>query len=96
MREADQKERRVEDDSSGVGKRRLGASETVLMKGPGSRTLPGPRLLEQTLPKPAWMTVLLLPHLEVLLTVLKYKSDHTLFPRYCTYFKHPSLTLPWF
>ena len=45
MREADWKERRVEEDSSEVGQRRSGAAETVLMKGPGSSSLPGPHLL---------------------------------------------------
>lgn len=53
MREADWKERRVEEDSGEVGHRRSGALETVLMKGPGSSSLPGPHLLEQTHPKTA-------------------------------------------
>lgn len=53
MREADRKERRVEEDSGEVGHRRSGTLETVLMKGPGSSSLPGPHLLEQTPPKTA-------------------------------------------
>lgn len=93
-------EQRREEKSQGgekCGREEVGASETMLMKGPECRMQPWAWAPGQTPSRSALMPLLLLSHTEALVTlmVLKCKFNPTPFPMYPTY-SEPFLCLPLF